>query len=97
MSTAYQLKLLDVLIWPHVTEKATLRLAERQYVFKVKKDSSKTDIKKAVQGIFNVVVEAVNVVNVRGKKKRFRQHEGTRQNWKKAYVTLKEGNTIEFS
>lgn len=90
-------KLMTVLIGPHLSEKSS-RLAERlkQFVFKVRRDADKGEIKRAVELMFDVSVTAVQVVNVMGKAKRFGRSPGRRQDWKKAYVTLAEGQDIEF-
>ena len=87
-----------VLLAPHVSEKSTI-LADKanQYVFKVAKNSTKPQIKVAVQDIYKVEVKSVQVVNVQGKTTRFGRIPGRRKNWKKAYVTLKEGHDINFS
>ncbi len=90
-------RLLKVLLAPHVSEKsARVGDAANQYVFKVVKDASKPEIKKAVESLFNVKVTAVQVTNVKGKVKRFQHTEGKRSDWKKAYVTLAEGSEIDF-
>ncbi|PQA51972.1 50S ribosomal protein L23 [Amnimonas aquatica] len=93
-----QERLLQVLLAPHVSEKATL-IAEkhRQVVFKVRRDANKLEIKKAVEGLFNVKVESVNTTLVKGKNKRFGRSLGRRQDFKKAYVSLKEGFDIDFA
>ena len=90
-------KLMSVLIGPHLSEKSS-GLAERlkQFVFKVRRDADKSDIKRAVELMFEVQVTAVQVVNCMGKAKRFGRSPGRRQDWKKAYVTLAEGQDIEF-
>ena len=90
-------KLMSVLIGPHLSEKSS-GLAERlkQFVFKVRRDADKSDIKRAVELMFDVNVTAVQVVNCMGKAKRFGRSPGRRQDWKKAYVTLAEGQDIEF-
>ena len=90
-------KLMSVLIGPHLSEKSS-GLAERlkQFVFKVRRDADKPTIKKAVELMFNVEVTAVQVVNCMGKAKRFGRSPGRRQDWKKAYVTLAEGQDIDF-
>ncbi len=89
--------LMSVLVSPHLSEKAT-RLADksRQFVFRVRTDASKPVIQRAVELMFDVKVTDVQVVNVIGKKKRFGSMHGRRQHWKKAYVTLAEGQDIEF-
>ena len=92
-----QERLLQVLLAPHVSEKATM-IAEkhRQVVFKVRRDANKLEIKKAVEGLFNVKVESVNTTLTKGKNKRFGRFEGKRSDWKKAYVTLAQGQEIDF-
>jgi large subunit ribosomal protein L23 len=92
-----QERLMVILLGPHVSEKST-ELADRanQFVFKVRRDSSKPEIRKAVEMMFDVTVTNVQVVNCRGKIKRFGQSYGKRQSWKKAYVTLAEGQNIDF-
>jgi large subunit ribosomal protein L23 len=92
-----QEQIMKVLIAPIVSEKST-RLADehRQFVFKVVTDASKPDVRKAVELMFDVKVEAVQIANVRGKTKRSGQSIGRRSDWKKAYVTLAEGHDINF-
>jgi large subunit ribosomal protein L23 len=92
-----QERLMTVLVGPHVSEKATI-LAEKhnQICFKVRRDSSKKEIAQAVEMMFEVKVDGVQVANVRGKKKRFGQTMGKRNDWKKAYVTLAAGHDIDF-
>jgi len=91
-------RLMQVLLAPIVSEKAT-RMAEtdNQVAFRVLPDATKTEIAAAVESLFKVDVEAVQVVNVRGKMKRTGKLEGKRNNWKKAYVRLAEGNDIDFA
>lgn len=87
--------LYSVLRAPLVSEK-TARLQEtNQFVFEVAQTATKADVKAAVEQLFNVQVEAVNVVNLKGKAKTFRQRIGTRGNKRKAYVRLGEGQTID--
>ena len=92
-----QERIMKVLVAPIVSEKST-RLADayRQYVFKVVKDASKPEVRKAVELMFDVKVEAVQIANVKGKTKRFGQSLGKRSDWKKAFVTLAEGHDINF-
>lgn len=87
----------SVLIGPLLTEKGTL-LKERdnKVLFKVAKDANKIEIKKAVEEIFNVKVERVATMNCKGKLKRMGRYEGKRPDWKKAIVTLKEGEKLDF-
>ncbi len=89
---------MQVLLTPRVTEKSTL-LADkhRQFVFKVVKDATKPEVKQAVEKMFAVEVEAVRVINMKGKRKTFRQKRGRRADWKKAYVKLKAGFDIDFA
>jgi len=87
--------LYSVLRAPLVSEK-TARLQEtNQYVFEIATTATKADVKAAVEQIFNVTVQAVNVVNLKGKTKSFRQRSGTRGNKRKAYVRLGEGQSID--
>lgn len=81
---------------PRVSEK-TARLQElsNQYVFEIATTATKADVKAAVEQIFDVKVESVNVVNVKGKAKAFRQRAGRRSDWKKAYVKLADGQSID--
>jgi len=97
MSTQAQEKIINVLVGPHVSEKSTIAAEENnQIVFKVRVDSTKSEIKKAVELMFDVKVAGVQVANVKGKRKRFGQVQGKRKDWKKAYVTLAEGQDIDF-
>jgi large subunit ribosomal protein L23 len=88
---------MKVLVAPIVSEKST-RLADkhRQFVFRVVKDASKPEVRKAVELMFDVKVDAVQITNVRGKTKRFGTSLGKRSDWKKAFVTLAEGHDINF-
>lgn len=90
-------RLINVLIAPHVSEKSA-RVAEQggQYVFRVRTDASKPEIKAAVEFMFDVKVQSVQVVNQVGKRKRFGRFEGRRSDWKKAYVRLQAGQAIEL-
>lgn len=91
-------RLSKILLAPVVSEKST-RAAEssRQMVFKVLRDASKPEVRKAVEKMFDVTVTNVQLMNVKGKVKRFGQSVGRRSDWKKAYVTLAEGSDIEFA
>jgi large subunit ribosomal protein L23 len=94
---AHRERLLQVLLGPHVSEKATaLAEAGNQVVFRVRGDATKTDIRQAVELLFEVKVERVNVVRIPAKQKRFGQRAGMRQAWKKAYVRLAAGQDINF-
>ena len=88
-------RLLKVLVGPHITEKATvLADAANQHVFKVATDATRQEVKAAVEKLFEVQVTSVRVANMKGKSKRFGRFTGRRNNWKKAYVTLAEGQDI---
>lgn len=87
----------DVIRKPVVTEKATMASENGAVVFEVAIDSNKPQIKEAVEALFNVKVKAVNTSITKGKAKRFRGQMGRRNDVKKAYVTLEEGNTIDVS
>jgi large subunit ribosomal protein L23 len=88
---------MNVLIAPHVTEKtATAMQNHNQYTFRVKRDATKTDIKAAVELMFEVKVTGVQVVNEPGKARRFGKVIGRTQDWKKAYVSLAKGQAIDY-
>jgi large subunit ribosomal protein L23 len=96
-TNAHRERLMQVLLGPHVSEKATaLAEAGNQVVFKVRGDATKTDIRQAVELLFEVKVERVSVVRIPAKQKRFGQRAGARQAWKKAYVRLAAGQDINF-
>jgi large subunit ribosomal protein L23 len=87
----------DVIKKPLITEKTTAEKDARNVVaFVVNKDANKIEIKESVEKLFKVKVGGVKTVNVAGKVKRVGKHIGKRSNWKKAYVTLKEGSNIDF-
>jgi large subunit ribosomal protein L23 len=91
-------RLANVLIAPIISEKATAASEKHnQVLFKVLLDASKPEIKAAVEAMFSVKVESVQVVNQKGKVKRFGRTMGRRDNVKKAYVCLKEGEQLNFS
>jgi large subunit ribosomal protein L23 len=91
-------RLMKVLLSPVVSEKSSVVAdANRQYTFRVSTDATKREITKAVEKLFEVEVERVQVVNCKGKTKRFGQLNGKRSDWKKAYVRLKPGNDIDFA
>lgn len=91
-------RVLTVIREPHLSEKST-RIADKhkQFVFKVLNTATKPEIKKAVEHLFNVKVDSVSVVNLKGKRKRFKQIAGKRNDVKKAIVSLKEGYDIDFT
>ncbi len=90
-------RLYKIILAPHVSEKSTRAMEQaNQYVFRVARDATKPEIRKAVETLFEVEVESVTVLNVKGKRKRFGYIEGRRPSWKKAYVRLKPGQTIDL-
>lgn len=89
-------RLMKILLSPHVSEKSTNANMYGQYVFEVIKDATKPEIKDAVELLFNVKVKAVRVNNVHAKAKRFGQIQGKHSGWKKAYVSLQEGQKIDL-
>ena len=92
-----QQRLMQVLLAPQISEKATY-VADKheQVIFRVATDATKPEIKAAVELLFKVEVEAVQIANVKGKVKRFRGATGQRKGWKKAFVCLKAGQEINF-
>jgi len=92
-----QERLLQVLLAPQISEKATY-VADKneQIVFRVASDATKPEVKAAVELLFKVQVEAVQILNVKGKVKRFGRGVGQRKGWKKAFVCLKPGQEINF-
>ena len=90
-------QLMSVLIAPHVTEKTSLAMQNHnQYTFRVRRDATKTDIRQAIELMFDVKVAGVQVVNEPGKERRFGRTAGRTQDWKKAYVSLAAGQTIDY-
>jgi len=82
---------------PHITEKVLLlKEGGNKVVFRIDVDTNKIELKRAIESIFKVTVEKIATINVKGKKKRQGRWEGKRADWKKAVVTLKEGDTIEY-
>ncbi len=92
---SHQERLMTVIRGPHLSEKAHFAAEKNQVVLKVRTDASKKEIAQAVTLLFEVEVESVKTVNVKGKNKRFQQTKGRRVNWKKAYVRLAEGSSLE--
>lgn len=90
-------RIINVLLGPHTSEKSSFAADKfRQFVFRVMPSATKPEIKAAVEMLFKVEVTSVSVVNVKGKRKKFRQILGRRKNWKKAYVSLKAGQDLNF-
>ncbi len=85
----------NTLLTPHVSEKSSSGQGEK-YVFKVAKNATKSEIKKSVEELFNVKVGKVNTLNAKGKVKRFGRYSGKKSDWKKAYLTLVEGQIEIF-
>jgi len=89
-------RLYQVLLAPRVTEKtARLSANSNQYVFRVDSSADKAEVRDAVEHLFEVNVESVRIVNVKGKNKAFRLRPGKRSDWKKAYVRIQEGQVID--
>ncbi len=87
-------RLYTIILGPHTTEKAVG--VSEQVAFRVAKDATKTELKEAVQKLFSVKVVSVRIVNVMGKTRQFRQRQGERSDWKKAYVRLDKGQAINL-
>jgi len=87
----------DIIYRPVITEKATAASEHHKVIFRVRPDATKSQVKQAVEGLFKVDVTAVNTINVQGKNKAFRGRTGKRSDFKKAIVTLKEGQSIDLS
>ncbi|OOV86047.1 50S ribosomal protein L23 [Oceanospirillum linum] len=93
-----QERIFKVLLGPHVSEKAAVVAdLNNQYVFKVAADATKPEIKKAVEALFEVNVTGVSTVNVKGKTKRTARGIGRRKGFRKAYVSVAEGQEIDFA
>ncbi len=86
----------EILVAPVVSEKSYSLIEDRKYSFRVHKDAHKTQVRQAVEQLFGVHVESVNISHVRAKPKRRGLHRGTKPGWKKAVVQLREGDTIEI-
>ena len=90
-------RLATVLVAPHITEKTALAMQNHnQYAFRVRKDADKTEIKQAVELMFDVKVDSVQTANEPGKDRRFGKRVGRTQDWKKAYVRLADGQAIDY-
>ena len=86
----------DIIIRPIITEHSYDMIEQNKYTFEVAKGANKIEIAKAVEELFGVTVKKVNTLNVKPKKKRVRYHLGFTRSWKKAMVTIAEGETIEI-
>jgi large subunit ribosomal protein L23 len=89
-------KLTKIILSPCVSEKSTGMRVDRQYVFRVCKEATKIEIASAIKFLFDVDVDVVRTINVQGKKRKFGNIQGRRKDWKKAYVTIKEGQAINL-
>jgi large subunit ribosomal protein L23 len=87
----------DIILTPVITEKATNLSEHNQVTFRVPLAATKREVKAAVEGLFNVNVTAVNTIRIKGKAKRFRGRPGRRSDYKKAIVTLREGQRIDVT
>lgn len=90
------MNLRELILEPIITERATKLREQNKYLFSVRIDTNRVEVKKAVEEIFKVKVKNVNIQRVKGKVKRLGRFEGRRSDWKKAIVTLKEGHRIEL-
>lgn len=90
-------RMYDIILSPVITEKATRISEHNQVAFRVAIDATKPEIKAAIEGVFGVKVTAVNTITVKGKKKIFRGRPGQRSDYKKAMVTLAEGQSIDVT
>ena len=93
-----QERLLKIILAPHMSEKAAKGTEKNgEYVFKVSNDAEKAEIKTAIESLFNTKVKKVRVLNVKPKDRRFGAIIGKKKGWKKAYVTLNEGQQLDFA
>ncbi len=86
----------EIIIRPVISEHSYDMMEDNKYTFEVHKKANKIEVAKAIEAIFGVKVTKVNTLNVKAKPKRMRYHEGKTRTWKKAIVTLAEGDTIEL-
>lgn len=86
----------DIIVKPVITEKSMGAMEENKYTFRVAKKATKIDIKRAIEEVFSVKVEDVKTMIVKGKVKRMGRYQGKTSDWKKAIVTLKDGDKIEI-
>jgi len=96
-NTLFKERRYQVILGPHISEKASLLGDdENKYVFKVSVDATKKEVKDAVEGLFEVNVKEVSILNVKGKTKRTAKGYSRKKNWKKAYVSVEQGQEIDF-
>lgn len=92
-----QERLLNVILAPHISEKTSRATEKRnEYVFRVIKDATKPEVKDAVEQLFNTKVDSVRMVNVRPKTRQFKQVQGKKKGWRKAYVTLQKDQKLDI-
>lgn len=97
LSPAHEVQLLNIIHGPCLTEKAERISRNQQLVLEVARSAKKLSIKQAVELLFKVKVAQIRTVNVKGKVKHFKQIEGKRKDWKKAYVSLEPGHTVDLT
>ena len=90
-------RLYTIILGPHTTEKSVRAATQNYHVFRVAMDATKQELAKAVEKLFSVKVTAVRIVRGKGKVKQFRQMDGKRSDWKKAYIRLAEGHDINLA
>ena len=91
-------RMLSIVLAPHMSEKAAIGTEKRRaYVFQVRQDANKSEVKEAIEYLFNTKVDKVRVLNVKSKPRRFGNIIGKKKGWKKAYVTLLEGQNIDMA
>lgn len=92
-----QERLLKIILSPHISEKTTIGGEKRnEYAFEVVENATKSEVKDAIEFLFNTKVKSVRILNTKSKKKMFRGVEGTRKSWKKAYVTLQADQKLDI-
>ena len=89
--------LYNIVIAPIITEKATKISEKNQYVFKVKIDSNKREIKKAIEKLFKVKIKTIKTIKIKGKNKIFKGTKGRRSDYKKAIICLNKGENLDYS
>lgn len=89
-------RLMKIILAPCVSEKSVSARINRQYVFRVQSSATKQEVARAIKLLFNVDVDAVRIINVKGKTRKFGNIQGRKKDWKKAYVAIKEGQEINL-
>lgn len=90
-------RLYTIILGPHTTEKSVRAASQNCHVFRVALDATKQELTKAVEKLFSVKVESVRTLRIKGKAKQFKQVDGRRSDWKKAYIRLAEGHDINLA